>query len=344
MRDFVFSLKESPNVKATLRTDIINDKFELFTIMWREGVQNTKFEKIIPWKLGTVLTEKAIKEHVKDFQPILKVEKYGEADGIRQIGVTEYTLTMTPIITGDATTADVIIRTSNKYGDVFDKKITLEKNGEDKTFAIVEGFTYDFYLVDAENSWTVTPASVVCDGNKQIELKITTPTVVADGKITETSTKIEGVDVEYKDGLLKIEIDEDINWDEIVQNPNTELGADADVLYVGIHLERPTEEITHVLISDGTNETIEELGKHAATTATGRFYYFGVAKKVTKGEGEDKTETWETITDEEAKERTVKWYALEEEKEVLKAIEKFNVIRVLKEKEVPVDPTPTEEN
>jgi len=39
-------LKESPNVNATLRTDIINDKFELFTIMWWEGVQNTKFEKL----------------------------------------------------------------------------------------------------------------------------------------------------------------------------------------------------------------------------------------------------------------------------------------------------------
>lgn len=177
MRDFVFSLKESPNVNATLRTDIINDKFELFTIMWWEGVENTNFEKIIPWKLGTVLTEKVIKERIKEFQPVLKVEKYGEASGIRSIGVGEYTLTIIPTIVGDTTTADIIIRTSNKYGDMFDKTITLE-NAVPKTFAIVEGFTYSFYLVDEANSWTgdTPPAAVICDGNENIALGITTPT------------------------------------------------------------------------------------------------------------------------------------------------------------------------
>jgi len=175
MRDYIFYLKDSPNVKATLRTNMSDDEWGLFTIIWWEGVENTEFAKIIPWKLGTVLSEKDIKEQIKDFQPILVVEKYGEATGIRKMGVTEYVLTITPTITGDTTTADVKIKTKNKYNDEFEKVVTLE-NGVPKTFAIVDGFTYDFYLVDELNSWTVTPASVICNGNKSVSLSITTPT------------------------------------------------------------------------------------------------------------------------------------------------------------------------
>ncbi len=91
------------------------------------------------------------------------------------MGVTEYVLTITPTITGDTTTADVKIKTKNKYNDEFEKVVTLE-NGVLKTFAIVDDFTYDFYLVDELNSWTVTPASVICNGNKSVSLSITTPT------------------------------------------------------------------------------------------------------------------------------------------------------------------------
>lgn len=150
------------------------------------------------------------------------------------------------------------------------------------------------------------------------------PTPVADGKITLSSTQISGVDVNYTDDILTISIDENIDWTQIEQDPNTNLGANADTLYVGIHLERPTNDITHVMLNAGNGDEVVKLGEHSATTATGRYYYFGVAKKVTD---ENNTVTWETLTDDNVKVRTVKWYI---DEDTLETVEEFNVIRELK--------------
>lgn len=189
MRDFVFSLKESPNVKATLRTDIIDDSFELFTIMWWEGVENTNFEKIIPWKLGTVLTEKVIKERIKEFQPILSCVKYGE-DAVKILGVEEHELTITPTITnGDE--AFVIVVCENEFGHVFKKTVPLI-DGETSTVEIVEGFEYSFELSGEGDAWVTEPDAFVCNGDKSVSLGIAIPISLPVHTLTITPTITNG--------------------------------------------------------------------------------------------------------------------------------------------------------
>lgn len=62
MRDFVIVNKEDTTKKATLRVDMVEDKTEKLTIMWCDGVRDTEFEKIIPWKCGTVTSMTEIEE------------------------------------------------------------------------------------------------------------------------------------------------------------------------------------------------------------------------------------------------------------------------------------------
>lgn len=208
MRDFVFSLKESPNVKATLRTDIIDDSFELFTIMWWEGVENTNFEKIIPWKLGTVLTEKVIKERIKEFQPILSCVKYGE-DAVKILGVEEHELTITPTITnGDE--AFVIVVCENEFGHVFKKTVPLI-DGETSTVEIVEGFEYSFELSGEGDAWVTEPDAFVCNGDKSVSLGIAIPISLPVHTLTITPDVTNGSEASVtingtKEGYSSIEI------------------------------------------------------------------------------------------------------------------------------------------
>lgn len=125
---------------------------------------------------------------------------------------------------------------------------------------------------------------------------------VAKENIIESSTQIDGVDFDIKEGVVTVNIDSNMDWSAIEQDPNTELGADTDMLYVGIVVNKPDNaEITYVLINDGTNDEVVKLGDHAATTGNGRYYYFAVAKKGTDG-------IFKTITDEKPRTRVVKWY------------------------------------
>ncbi len=217
MRDFIFSLKDSPNVKATLRTDIIDDSFELFTIMWWEGVENTNFEKIIPWKLGTVLTEKVIKERIKEFQPILSCVKYGE-DAVKILGVEEHELTITPTITnGDE--AFVIVVCENEFGHVFKKTVPLI-DGETSTVEIVEGFEYSFELSGEGDAWVTEPDAFVCNGDKSVSLGIAipislpvhtltiTPTLTG---ATETSVTLVGTKAGYSTVSTSISLENSVN-------------------------------------------------------------------------------------------------------------------------------------
>ena len=68
MRDFVIVNKEDTTKKATLRVDMVEDKTEKLTIMWCDGVRDTEFEKIIPWKCGTVTSMTEIEEWATQYQ------------------------------------------------------------------------------------------------------------------------------------------------------------------------------------------------------------------------------------------------------------------------------------
>ena len=69
MRDFVIVSKDDATKKATLRVDMVEDKVEKLTIMWCDGVRDTEFEKIIPWKCGTVTSMTEAEEWAANTSP-----------------------------------------------------------------------------------------------------------------------------------------------------------------------------------------------------------------------------------------------------------------------------------
>ena len=102
MRDFVIVNKEDATKKATLRVDMVEDKIEKLTIMWCDGVRDTEFEKIIPWKCGTVTSMTEIEEWAAQYQSEYDVYMYG-GEQVKKLGAETFKLTLTANITGGST-------------------------------------------------------------------------------------------------------------------------------------------------------------------------------------------------------------------------------------------------
>lgn len=182
-------------------------------------------------------------------------------------------------------------------------------------------------------SYTITLAGydeltgnfTVEDGAKEVSVTLvaeTPATPVAVDKMAITGTTIEGVTTTFEEGKVNVLINGNIDWAPVfaAQHPNAELGGEEQYAYIGIQVIRPDDGYSHVLINNGTEDVIAEIGKHDATTSDGRFYYFAVAKATKEGE----TTTYEVLTDTEAKTRTVKWYS---DASTFAKAEKFDVIR-----------------
>lgn len=181
MKNFVFTIKGEEPRRAVMKTDTVDKHTQLFTIMYFDGVQETEFEKHIPWKLGQVLSYEEIKAWALELQPLLTVVAYEGDDEPETLGVDEFTLTITPDITseeeleeGETAEVIVILTTENKYGKI-DKPIVL-KGETDVTVNIVEGFEYSFSLTNGLE-WTVSaPEDFTCSANKSVTLAVTIPT------------------------------------------------------------------------------------------------------------------------------------------------------------------------
>lgn len=190
MRDFVFVLKSDPTKKATLRVDIMDDDFKKFTIMWWEGVSNTIFENYIPWKLGAVISMSDVEEWFAEFQPVLQGFEYGKANGVVTLGADEHVLTLTPSIT-NGTEATVKVWCKNSSDIIFSKTVVLE-TGETNDIEIIEGYEYDFELVNSGDTWTSAPDSFVCDGDEAVTLAVSVPIDLPVHTLTITPTLVGG--------------------------------------------------------------------------------------------------------------------------------------------------------
>lgn len=84
MVQFVFTTKQDSQ-QCTLTTDAISINTETFTIMQCDGVRGTCFEKIIPWKCGTVVSMYEIKMFAQQYNDRINCIAYYETnDGTKE--------------------------------------------------------------------------------------------------------------------------------------------------------------------------------------------------------------------------------------------------------------------
>lgn len=172
MRDFVFVNKEDNTKKATLRVDMVEDKIEKFTIMWCDGVRNTEFEKIIPWKCGSVVSMTEMEEWFGDYQSVLDGYIYG-GEQVKVMGAPTHVLKVTATITNNSKVTATLKGTKEGAMPISDE-IELT-TGVEKEIQGIEGYSYT-WEIPSPYTWTSgAPAAFVCTEDKTIALAITFP-------------------------------------------------------------------------------------------------------------------------------------------------------------------------
>jgi len=170
MRDFVFVMKSDSTKKATLRTDIVEDKIEKFTVMWCEGVKNTEFESIIPWKCGSVISMTDLNKFAIEYQSVLDGYMYG-SEQMKVLGAPTHKLTVTATVTGSSTATAILKGT--KEGALPTSDIINFTTAVAKELVGIEGYSYTWEL-PTKTSWTTSaPAAFVCTQDKTIALAVT---------------------------------------------------------------------------------------------------------------------------------------------------------------------------
>lgn len=171
MRDYVFVTKDEPIIKATLRTDIIEDGSERFTIMWLEGVQGTIFEKIMPFKPGTVTTKAEMEEWFETYQGLIDGYIYG-GEQVILMGAETFDLTITPTITG-ATTCKLTLSGTKEGAEPIQDTVDVN-TGVAKVLKIIDGFEYKITLPQSNAAITSgDPGTWTADADKAVALEIT---------------------------------------------------------------------------------------------------------------------------------------------------------------------------
>lgn len=172
MRDFVFVNKDDATEKCTLRADIVESGSEKFTVMWCEGVRGTNFEKILPWKCGSVLSMTEMKEWFEDYKTVLDGYIYG-GEQVIKLGDGTHVLTVTATITGGMSVQ--VTLTATKDGEEpIEAEIPLER-GVPKELQGIDGYTYAWTLPINARWVGEAPAPFVCTEDKEIALTIDLP-------------------------------------------------------------------------------------------------------------------------------------------------------------------------
>lgn len=172
MRDFVIINKDDTTKKATLRVDMVEDKIENLTIMWCDGVRDTEFEKIIPWKCGTVTSMTEIEEWAAEYQAEYDVYMYG-GEQIKKMGAPTHKLTVTATIANNSTVTAILKGT--KDGAISTSDEIALTTAVPKEIQGIEGYSYTWEL-PSPYTWTSgAPAAFVCTEDKEIALAISYP-------------------------------------------------------------------------------------------------------------------------------------------------------------------------
>lgn len=172
MRDFVIVNKDDATKKATLRVDMVEDKIEKLTIMWCDGVRDAEFEKIIPWKCGTVTSMTEIEEWAAQYQSEYDVYMYG-GEQVKLLGAPTHTLTVTATVTNNSK-ANVILKGEKEGALPLSEEIELT-SGTPKEIQGIEGYSYTWELVSPYTWTSGAPAAFVCTEDKDIALAISYP-------------------------------------------------------------------------------------------------------------------------------------------------------------------------
>lgn len=172
MRDFVIVSKDDATKKATLRVDMVEDKVEKLTIMWCDGVRDTEFEKIIPWKCGTVTSMTEVEEWAAQYQSEYDVYMYG-GEQVVVLGAPTHKLTVTATVTNNSK-ANVILKGTKEGALDVSSEIELT-SGEAKEIQGIEGYNYTWELVSPYTWTSGAPAAFVCTEDKTIALAISYP-------------------------------------------------------------------------------------------------------------------------------------------------------------------------
>lgn len=167
MKDLVFINKKTQK-KAILKTDII-DGNERFTVMYMDGVKDTDFEKILPFKIGTVFDMQDLKEWFELQQGVLSGYIYG-GEEIVALGAEEFDLTINPTVTGEGS-ASVVIKGEKEGAEDTLETVALE-NSTPKVLKIIGGWKY---TITSANDGVLSgdTSSFTASGNKSVNLTIT---------------------------------------------------------------------------------------------------------------------------------------------------------------------------
>lgn len=170
MRDFIVYKKDDSS-KALLRVDIINDEFDRFTVMYLEGVRGTKFEGILPWHQGSVLSRSDIETWAQQNSENYSVYEYG-GDQIVLVGAKTHDIKITPTITGGN---NVTIKMTGSYEGMPDITDVIDlENSVVKTVKGIEGYNYTFSIVTEKANWTSSaPEAVKVDGDEEVAIQVT---------------------------------------------------------------------------------------------------------------------------------------------------------------------------
>ena len=173
MRSFVFVKKDDATKKATIKVDMVDNKFEIMTIMQYFHVVGTEFEKIFPWKEGSVVSMTEIREFCESWQGEYDCYLYG-GQNVVTLGAPVYELTITATITGGDTAKATLKGT--KSGAVSTSQEIEFTTAVAKKVPGIEGYSYSFELGEGVE-WTsgTAPEAFVCDGDETVALALTIP-------------------------------------------------------------------------------------------------------------------------------------------------------------------------
>lgn len=182
MRQFQFNYKYNDrDVQVFVHVDIIDDKFENFTVVDIEGADNNSgFKGLFPWWEGSVISMNEFNEWFADFRGFFdSAVEFGDPDGPIVLGNEDdvKTLTITPDIT-NGSTADMVISVYNPNGVFFRSETVELTDATDLEVDVLMGYTYSFSLT-GEDEWTSgsAPTDIKVDGDETLAAAITVPAV-----------------------------------------------------------------------------------------------------------------------------------------------------------------------
>ncbi|PWM35775.1 MAG: hypothetical protein DBX66_07975 [Clostridiales bacterium] len=176
---------------------------------------------------------------------------------------------------------------------------------DSQNYAYAEGKTWEVtvkwftgssggYTLKSTEMVTVTRAAYSGEGSTDASVRTKVP---AD-RLSQYNTTVEGITLQTGEGTARFAYGEEITWPGD-QDPNVDLGADADSVYVDLLIEKP-QDATAVKIG-GEIVKLEDADPPTGATSQGLLHYFPVALR-----GSDNTVAG--LTEEKSWTLDIDWY------------------------------------